>query len=165
MNEFLQTVETGLKPVFTWNMIRNMQFLFYGMFLMFVFYSCASAPTRIPNKLDLSEERKLVEEAKEISREQKAVILQAFDKADSVNESVRVYARQLEEQNAQLKKDKIKVSDIATYNDDANAALFDTPVVGAEVYISEDNGGKHFQPKRSNTKSSKPCSLNLRGIW
>ena len=33
MNEFLQTVETGLKPVFTWNMIRNMQFLFYGMFL------------------------------------------------------------------------------------------------------------------------------------
>ena len=41
-----------------------------------------------------------------------------------------------------VKKDKIKVSDIATYNDDANAALFDTPVVGAEVYISEDNGGK-----------------------
>lgn len=41
-----------------------------------------------------------------------------------------------------VKKDKIKVSDIAEFNEDANAALFDTPVVGAEVYVSEDNGAK-----------------------
>jgi len=39
-----------------------------------------------------------------------------------------------------VKKDKIKVSDIATYNEDANAALFDTPVIGAEVYVSTDDG-------------------------
>ncbi|MBP9889320.1 MAG: hypothetical protein KBF93_23700 [Leptospiraceae bacterium] len=105
MNEFLQTVETGLKPVFTSNMIRNIQFLLYGMFLMFVFYNCTSTPTKVPNKLDLSEERNLIEDSEEIPKEQKTVILRAFDKADSVNETVRVYARQLEEQNAQLKKD------------------------------------------------------------
>lgn len=41
-----------------------------------------------------------------------------------------------------IKKDKIKVSDIATYNDNANTALFDTPVIGAEVYLSVDGGEK-----------------------
>lgn len=90
-----------------WLMVngRNFQFLLYGMFLMFVFYSCTSTPTKVPNKLDLSEERNLIEESEEIPKEQKTVILRAFDKADSVNESVRIYARQLEEQKAQLKKD------------------------------------------------------------
>ena len=47
----------------------------------------------------------MIEDSEEIPKEQKTVILRAFDKADSVNETVRVYARQLEEQNAQLKKD------------------------------------------------------------
>lgn len=116
MNEFLQTVETGLKPVFTSNMIRNIQFLLYGMFLMFVFYNCASAPTKVPNKLDLSEERELVKDLQNLEPEQKTVILQAFDKADSVNESVRIYARQLEEQNAKLKSDlESEKEDAAAY--------------------------------------------------
>ncbi len=39
-----------------------------------------------------------------------------------------------------VKSDKIKVSDIATYNDNANTDLFDTPVFGAEVYVSTDQG-------------------------
>lgn len=84
---------------------RYLQFLLYGMLLMFVFYSCTSAQTRIPAKLDLSEEKQLVEDLKNLEPEQKAVILNAFDRAESVNESVRVYARQLEEQNAKLKSD------------------------------------------------------------
>ncbi|MBK8397449.1 MAG: hypothetical protein IPL26_19725 [Leptospiraceae bacterium] len=87
------------------SIVRQIQFLLYGMFLMFVFYSCSSAPTKVPNKLDLTEERNMIEDSEEIPKEQKTVILRAFDKADSVNESVRVYARQLEEQNAKLKKD------------------------------------------------------------
>ena len=98
------------------NLTRNFQFLLYGMFLMFVFYNCASAPTKVPNKLDLSEERQLVKDLQNLEPEQKTVILQAFDKADSVNESVRVYARQLEEQNAQLKKDlESEKEDAAAY--------------------------------------------------
>ncbi len=39
-----------------------------------------------------------------------------------------------------VKSDKIKVADIATYNDNANTALFDTPVIGAEVYVSNNQG-------------------------
>lgn len=40
-----------------------------------------------------------------------------------------------------VKEDKIKVEDLGTYNEDANSLLFDTPVVGAEVYMSTDEGG------------------------
>ncbi len=39
-----------------------------------------------------------------------------------------------------MKENKISLSDIATYNDNANNDLFDTPVKGAEVYVSEDGG-------------------------
>lgn len=39
-----------------------------------------------------------------------------------------------------MKKDKIKPVTIAEYNDDANSLLFDTPVIGAELYRSEDGG-------------------------
>ena len=39
-----------------------------------------------------------------------------------------------------VREDKIKVADIASYNDDANSLLFDTPVVGAQVYLSTDDG-------------------------
>ena len=39
-----------------------------------------------------------------------------------------------------MKENKILLSDIATYNDNANNDLFDTPVKGAEVYLSEDGG-------------------------
>ena len=41
-----------------------------------------------------------------------------------------------------VKSNKITVSDIATYNDNANSDLFDTPVIGAEVYLSSDGGMK-----------------------
>ncbi len=84
---------------------RYLQFLLYGMLLMFVFYSCTSGQTRIPAKLDLSEEKQLVEDLKNLEPEQKQVILQAFDRAESVNESVRLYARQLETENGKLKAD------------------------------------------------------------
>lgn len=39
-----------------------------------------------------------------------------------------------------VREDKIKVADLGTYNESANSLLFDTPVVGAEVYLSKDNG-------------------------
>lgn len=39
-----------------------------------------------------------------------------------------------------IKSNKIKASDLASYLEDANRVLFDTPVVGAEVYSSEDQG-------------------------
>ena len=94
---------------------RYLQFLLYGMLLMFVFYSCSSAQTRIPAKLDLSEEKQLVEDLQNLEPEQKAVILNAFDRAESVNESVRVYARQLETENAKLK------SDLESEKEDATA--------------------------------------------
>jgi len=97
------------------NVVRNFQFLLFGMFLMFVFYSCKSAPTTIPAKLDLSEERELVKDLQNLEPEQKSVILKAFDKADSVNESIRIYARQLESENAKLK------SDLASEKEDADA--------------------------------------------
>ncbi len=41
-----------------------------------------------------------------------------------------------------VSKDKIKVSDIAFYNESASTALFDTPVKGAEVYLTVDHGKK-----------------------
>jgi hypothetical protein len=95
---------------------RYLQFLLYGMLLMFVFYSCTSGQTRIPAKLDLSEEKQLVEDLKNLEPEQKQVILNAFDRAESVNESVRLYARQLETENAKLKTDLVsEKEDAASY--------------------------------------------------
>ncbi|MEL6989239.1 MAG: glycosyl hydrolase, partial [Bacteroidota bacterium] len=41
-----------------------------------------------------------------------------------------------------IKNDKIKVEDLVTYLETANSLLFDTPVIGAEVYVSYDNGLK-----------------------
>lgn len=39
-----------------------------------------------------------------------------------------------------IKNGKAQVSDLATYLEDANRMLFDTPVVGAEIYLSTDGG-------------------------
>ncbi|MGB5942295.1 MAG: glycosyl hydrolase [Leeuwenhoekiella sp.] len=39
-----------------------------------------------------------------------------------------------------VREDKLKPIDVATYLEDANSELFDTPVTGAEVYRSEDGG-------------------------
>lgn len=39
-----------------------------------------------------------------------------------------------------IKTGKVKVADLATYLEDANRLLFDTPVKGAELYISNDQG-------------------------
>ena len=39
-----------------------------------------------------------------------------------------------------LKEDKIKPEDLALYLEDANSQLFDTPVIGAQVYKSTDGG-------------------------
>lgn len=39
-----------------------------------------------------------------------------------------------------VKKGKIQPADLAEYLEDANALLFDTPVIGAEVYRSDDDG-------------------------
>ncbi|MDG1571413.1 glycosyl hydrolase [Robiginitalea sp. M366] len=43
-----------------------------------------------------------------------------------------------------VRKGTAKPADLATYLEDANSLLFDTPVVGAEVYRSED-GGRSWQ--------------------
>jgi photosystem II stability/assembly factor-like uncharacterized protein len=43
-----------------------------------------------------------------------------------------------------VKADKIKVMDVVLYTENANDDLFDTPIVGAEVYRSND-GGKTWQ--------------------
>lgn len=48
----------------------------------------------------------------------------------------------------QVKSQKIKVLDIVTFTDNANDDLFNTPIVGAEVYRSEDGGNSW---KRANT--------------
>jgi len=93
------------------NLIRVHLCLSVVIFLL----SCASVPTAIPTKLDLSQERQLVKDLQNLEPEQKTVILNAFDKADSVNETVRIYARQLEEQNAKLK------SDLASEKEDAES--------------------------------------------
>ncbi len=39
-----------------------------------------------------------------------------------------------------IKKDSIQPNDVVAYLNDANNALFDTPIIGAEVYKSEDEG-------------------------
>lgn len=39
---------------------------------------------------------------------------------------------------------KIKSADLKTYLEDANSLLFDTPVIGAEVYVSDDDG-RHWK--------------------
>ncbi|NLP57171.1 glycosyl hydrolase [Lutibacter sp. B1] len=44
----------------------------------------------------------------------------------------------------QIKKGSVKPSDLAAYLEDANSLLFDTPVIGAEVYKSVD-GGKSWE--------------------
>jgi photosystem II stability/assembly factor-like uncharacterized protein len=47
-----------------------------------------------------------------------------------------------------VKTDKIKVADVVTFTDNANDDLFDTPIVGAEVYRSDDAGASW---KKTNT--------------
>ncbi|WP_088340056.1 beta propeller repeat protein [Robiginitalea sediminis] len=39
-----------------------------------------------------------------------------------------------------VRSGKVKPADLATYLEDANSLLFDTPVIGAEVYRSDDGG-------------------------
>lgn len=39
-----------------------------------------------------------------------------------------------------IRDGKLTPKDVATYNDNANTALFDTPVTGAEVYLTTDDG-------------------------
>lgn len=39
-----------------------------------------------------------------------------------------------------IKNDKITPNDLVKYTENANALLFDTPVIGLEIYRSEDNG-------------------------
>ncbi len=46
-----------------------------------------------------------------------------------------------------IKEDKIEPVDLAKYLENANSNLFDTPVIGAEVYLSED-GGKTWKKTR-----------------
>ncbi|MGB4959926.1 MAG: glycosyl hydrolase, partial [Saprospiraceae bacterium] len=41
-----------------------------------------------------------------------------------------------------IKSDKLTIQALASYNDNANADLFDTPILGAEVYLSTDGGKK-----------------------
>lgn len=48
-----------------------------------------------------------------------------------------------------VRNDKITVHDIVAYTDDANTLLFRTPVIGAEIYQSND-GGQHW--KKQNTR-------------
>ena len=48
-----------------------------------------------------------------------------------------------------VEKGEIKVSDLASYLEDANSLLFDTPVIGAEVYKSVD-GGKSWKKTHQN---------------
>lgn len=43
-----------------------------------------------------------------------------------------------------IESDKLKPLDLVTYTEDANALLFDTPVIGLEVYRS-DNGGNSWR--------------------
>ncbi len=50
---------------------------------------------------------------------------------------------------ASVQKGKIKPSDLAFYLEDANSLLFDTPVIGAEVYKSID-GGKTWKKTHTN---------------
>jgi photosystem II stability/assembly factor-like uncharacterized protein len=45
---------------------------------------------------------------------------------------------------AKVKAGKLQPADLVTYLADANAMLFDTPVKGAEVYVSND-GGAHWE--------------------
>ncbi|MEM8907123.1 MAG: hypothetical protein AAGD05_04690 [Bacteroidota bacterium] len=51
---------------------------------------------------------------------------------------------QAEKIMAMIEKDEIKPQALVEYLEDANSLLFDTPVIGAEVYRSED-GGKTWQ--------------------
>ncbi|MGB0836665.1 MAG: WD40/YVTN/BNR-like repeat-containing protein [Flavobacteriaceae bacterium] len=41
---------------------------------------------------------------------------------------------------AQVKKGEVKPADLATYLEDANSIMFDTPVKGAEIYVTTDGG-------------------------
>ena len=40
----------------------------------------------------------------------------------------------------QVRNDEVAVSDLGTYLENANSLLFDTPVIGAELYVSKNNG-------------------------
>jgi len=47
-----------------------------------------------------------------------------------------------------IREGSLKVADLATYNDDANSALFNSTIIGAEVYRS-DNGGSQWNKTHS----------------
>lgn len=65
--------------------------------------------------------------------------LNGFLKSNGFQEKYRA-----ENVKQMVRSGNVKPADLAHYLEDANAMLFDTPVVGAEVYKSED-GGKTWQ--------------------
>jgi len=108
MNDLLKTVESGLRPVFEYGMIRNIQFLIYGMFLMFVFYSCQSTTTpRLPEKLDLANEKQIISEATDIPEAKKRLILDTFEKSENYCNNIILTMNDLykiiEKQKAEIK--------------------------------------------------------------
>lgn len=87
------------------------------------------------------------EDSEEITKDQ----LKTMSKTDFLklkSEQVETYLRSnyfpekytAESVIEDIKSDKVKVVDLATYLEDANKLLFDTPVKGAELYRSNDQG-------------------------
>lgn len=61
-----------------------------------------------------------------------------------------------------VEKDKIKPIALAEYLEDANASLFETDFIGAELYRSED-GGSSWKPHT--TKPLNKCTLRMATIF
>ena len=57
-----------------------------------------------------------------------------------------------------IKNDTYKPSVLLDYLEDANEQLFDTPVIGAEVYLSEDSG-KTWQKQNNGLPDNSICRI------
>lgn len=91
------------------NVIRNIQFLLYGMFLLFVVYSCKSVDVpEIPKDLNLSEQKEYIKNSADIPEDKKKYILDTFEMSESYCNNIIVTVKELHkllgEKDAQIKE-------------------------------------------------------------
>ena len=103
-------------------------------------YAVIDNNNRRPKKEDKTPKKELTKESLKTMSKQAFLALKEDDIKAYLSENDFPEKYSAKKVIELVTSDKTTVNDIATYNDDANSAMFDTPVIGAEVYVSTDKG-------------------------
>lgn len=114
MNELINTIRQSVATDWTagsypLSIVRNIQFLLYGMLLMFVAYSCKSATIpEIPKDLNLSEQKEYIKNSADIPEDKKKYILDTFTESENYCNGIIITVKELHrllgEKDARIKE-------------------------------------------------------------